>query len=454
MPETKTIDEEVAVVRPGRGVAARAVQEETIAPRGVVKSARGGNVEDDTHNSARRTERALPDSTEKLLQKMEAEEKANARKPAPHDEGDADEDEVEETVDEGGTDDEAGDDDGEAGDDAGEDDGEQDDAGADEEGAAGDGEEDAAGEDDGANELVATNARLEARNRELTAELEIAKKTPKAQRTERETALVAAEAAYIEEGTVPALRKFLAVIVGAAPDSKEVDMELSGLYTDLAARELGVTLDENQKTLRDNARTRLLLARDKREKAEAGKKPVADNSADDVNYGEAVKHIEPLLTAKSKGVASIADENPMLMALAEDIDGMKPAELLARAIRQEIMTGSLDPNLDSVTMIKKVAPKIERYYAARAAKIAAAAKNKKPDTAPSGKKPKAANATSTEQRQSPAARTLTNATVSRAPAKNPKTNPTKVKTTAEKTRKDFPSEEAWQDHLFTKHNFR
>lgn len=454
MPETKIVDEEVAVTRPtGRGLAARAVEEDTVSVRGGAgKSVRGG-VEDDTHNSARRTERPLPESTEKLLQKMEAEEKANARKPAPHDEGDADEDEVDEdVVDEGDEDEGAGDADGEAGDDTGEADGESDDAGDGDEGAAGDDEE--GEEDTGVDEIRETNARLEARNRELIAELESVKKAPKSARTERDVALSDAIDAYYNEGSVASLRKILSIVVGASHDSKEVDAELSGVYTDLTARELGVTLDANQQTLRDNARTRLLLARDKRDKAEAEKKPVADNSADDVNYGEAIKHIEPLLITKAKGTKSIADENPMLMTLAEEIDGCKPAELLARAIRQEILAGTLDPKLDSVTMIKKVAPKIERYYAARAAKIAAAAKNKNPDTAPSGKKPKAANATSTEQRQSPAARTLTNAAVSRAPAKNPKTNPQKAKTTTEKTRKDFPSEEAWQNHLFDKHNFR
>lgn len=453
MPEVKTVDEVVSTHTNTRGgIAARPVQDESVATStGVTQIDRSG-VEEDSHGGGGRKARALKDSTTKLLEKIEKEEQ-DARAPAAHEEGDADEDEAPgEDADGAGDTDSDGGDTAELG--AGEP-GDVDEAGAVGEGG---GEETSEGETESksAEDQAATSTvRLEARNRELLSELETARKTPKVQRSERETALMAAETAYIDEGSVQALRKFLSVIVGAAPDSKEVSAELAGLYTDLTAGELGVALDQNQQAFRDNARTRLLLARDRREQAEAGKKPATDNSAGDVQYGKAAAHVEGLLATKGQSGTSIADEYPMLMDLAEDFDGVKPSEVLARAIRQEIMTGTLDPETSDLDMIRAVAPKIEKYYDGVAARITAARakKTKKPDTTtPSGTKPKVAVDAGKEQRQSTGARTLTNAAASRAPAKPiPKTTQPKTKTIVEKSRKDFQSDAAWRQHLLDLH---
>jgi hypothetical protein len=431
VPETNTRDEVVTRSVAPRGVGgavARPMQEETVAASTGITSVERSGIEDENHGTGGRRNRAYKASTTELLEKFEQEEKAGL---ASHEEGDADEDE-------------APADDAEAQVDAG---GESSDAAGDEGDAA------EAGEEAAPDEWQTKAATLEQRNRELLGELDTARKTPKAERSDRETALIAAEASYVDEGSVPALRKFLGVIVGAAPDSKEVDAELAGLYTDLTAKELGVALDQNQQALRDNARTRMLLARDRREKADADKKPATDNSAGDVQYGEAAKFIDTQLVTKGQSGTSLADEYPMLMHLAQDFDGHAPSEVLARAIRQEIMTGTLDPRTTSdVDMIKAVAPKIERHYDAVAKRIEAArAKTRKPDTTNPSVKPKAAVEASTEQRQSTGARTLTNAAASRAPAKPPKTMKQKAPTTDTKTRRDFPSEAAWKDHLLNKH---
>lgn len=441
MPEVQTVDEVVnnrTVGGRGGGLAARPTESESVDnATGSVKVDRSG-IEDDKHGEGGRRGRVLKESTAKLLEKLEAEKDAaeNARKPAPHEEGDADEEE--EAVDNG----DAGEADEAGGDDADEGAGEED---SDEE----------AEKPDPAAEWQTKAATLEQRNRELINELDTARKTPKSQRTERETALVAAEAAYYDEGSVGAVRKFLSVITGAAPDSKEVDAELTGVYIDLAARELGVPLDQNQQQLRDNARTRLLLARDKREKAEADKKPVVDNSAEAAQIEQGTKYIDNLLVTKGQSGTSFADEYPMLMDLAEDFDGYKPAEVLARAVRREFMTGTLNPATTSETeALHTVARKIEAHYDAFAKRIEAArAKKIKPNTTnPSGKTPKAAVEASKEQRQSPAARTLTNAAASRAPATTPKVTKQKAKQAAEKTRRDFPSDAAWRQHLLDKHS--
>jgi hypothetical protein len=433
VPATETIDEEVprnASPRAG-ALSARPVQDESVnAMTGKTKINRT-SVEDENHGASGRRERVFKESTLKMLEKIEQEDGDEGEDDglAPHEAGDADPDE-------------AGDEDVEAGNDTGDGDGEPGDVD----------ESETEDEESAPNEWQSKAQTLEQRNRELVAELESARKTPKVDRTERETTLLAAEAAYVEEGTIPALRKFLSVIVGAAPDSRDVDAELAGILTDLTAKELGVTLDQNQQALRDNARTRLLLARDKREKAEAGKKPVVDNSAETVQYEQAAKYVDNLLVTQGQSGTSIADEYPMLMTLAEDFDGMRASEVLARAIRQEIMTGTLDPTKTSeVDMIRIVARKIESHYDGTAKRIEAArAKQKKPDTTPSAK-PKAAVETSKEQRQSTGARTIPNAAASRAPAKLPKATQQKAKTTSEKSRKDFPSDAAWKNYLLNKH---
>lgn len=441
MPETTTQDEVVSERAPskvGGGLNARPVIHETVdAATGTVKVQRTG-VEEDSLSDGRTRSRSFKKSTEDLLEKFEA-ERAAARAPAPSEEGDADEDApAEDTPADEGAD--------------------PDDQGlVEESAAAGEGEEpkeEAKPEEPAADEWQTKAATLEARNRELISELETARKTPKSQRTERENALLAAESAYVDEGSIPALRKFLSVIVGAAPDSKEVDAELSGILTDLTARELGVALDQNQQTLRDNARTRLLLARDKREKVEREKQPVAGNGADDVQYEQATQYVSNHLTTKGQSGTSLADEHPMLMTLAEDFDGFTPAEVVARAVKHEIEVGILDPSRHSdADMIRYVTGKIEKHYEGLADRISAArSKKTKPDTTkPSGQPPKVAAKASTEQRQSTEARTITNATASRAPAKPPKTTKQKESAKTEKTRKDFPSEAAWKEHLLNKH---
>lgn len=434
MPEN-TVDEVVNERAPstrGGALAARPVVSETVDAAGAAKVSRAG-VEEDSHADGGRKGRAFKASTEALIEKFE-------KGPAPHEMGDADDDEPADAGEEGS---EAGDDTVDA---AGE-------PGDDGVAAAVEGEPAEEAAPDPVAEWQTKAQALEQRNREILGELEAARKTPKVERTERETQLLAAEAAYVDEGSVPALRKFLGVIVGAAPDSKEVDAELAGIFTDLTARELGVALDQNQQALRDNARTRLLLARDKREKADGNKKVETGNSADEtVQYEQASKHVDNLLAAKGQSGSSMADEYPMLMTLAEDFDGFKPSEVLARAIRQEIMVGTISPGTSDEDMIRAVAPKIERYYDARAKRIEAArAKQKKPDTTTPSAKPKVATVPSQEQRQSHGARTITNATASRAPAKLPKATIAKGKETGEKTRKDFPTASAWRDYLIDKH---
>lgn len=426
MASNQTVDDVVTPrAHAGAGQNARPAYQETVAADSGASKVFNSRSEKDDQKEAPRPGRSFKASTAALLDKFEKESLA------PHEEGDSDDDDVVETapaakadvVVEGGD-------------------------------AAGD-EAPPAEEGDGAkaepSEWQTRAQTLEARNREILAELETARKTPKAQRTDRETALHAAEAAYIDEGSVSALRKFLSVVVGAAPDSKEVNAELAGLYVDLTAQEVGVSLDQSQQAFRDNARTRLLLARDRREKAEGEKKVEPSNDASEaVQYERASQHLDTLLSTKSQSGTSIADEYPMLMSLSKDFDGFKPSEVLARAIRQEIMTGTLDVNTPDVDMVRAVAPKIEQHYEQVGKKITAALAKKKTGTTTPSVQPKVAAEAATETRQGQGARTITTTTASRAPAAAPKTTKAKAPTT-EKKRGDFKNDRAWREHLLSVH---
>ncbi len=302
------------------------------------------------------------------------------------------------------------------------------------------------------NEWQTKATKFEEANQRLVAELETVRKLPRAVRTERETALLAAEQAYVDENPVAAVRLFLATVLGTKADSADVDAELSGLYTDLTARELNVPLEASHQALRDGARTRLALARDKRERTAATTPTTEASHSDDAKVIEnAAPIIESELSTKRENGKSFADDHPKLMVLAEHIDGVKPQVLIARIIQRDIRTGALDPKLSNDALVKATAAKVEKYYSELAAKIAGLITPPPiaTDTTKSG--PATAAKTSPEQRPNPGARTITNATASVAPATSPKTKTLKAPATEKKQRKDFPTDKAWKEHLLTTH---
>lgn len=267
-------------------------------------------------------------------------------------------------------------------------------------------------------------ARIEAQNRQLLTELDGHRKKPAP--APPDTFGDEFERSYVDEGSEVAIRKAIARVLNAAPDSKEVDAELSAIYTDLTARELNVPLDQSTKAIRDAARARLALARDKRErKAELeakNKAPEVDEDA--MRIAGAAPIIENRLSMKREGQPSLAETFPLLMACSETFDGMKPAVLLAHAIKHEVKVGTLDPTLGEDALITHAARLIEGHYERLAEKLTKA-KPPKPDTTPPGDPKKTANAqpVSTEQRQSTGTRTISNASASVAPATSPKTKP-------------------------------
>lgn len=398
---SESIVDEVVAHRTGTGAVPRATMNETVSEHGgPAREEHAAGVEQETRPDAHKGGRVLKATTQALLDKLEAGDTED-----PDDVGLVD-DTASETSEAGGTEGET-----------------------------------VVEEKPVTDEWQTKAARLEEHNRRLLAENESLRKAPKMTKSERDAALAEAEQAYVDEGPVVAIRKFLSTVIGAAHDSKDVDAELSGLYADLTARELNVPLEASHQALREIARARLALARDKREKSEvAAATKAPDQSDESAQVAQAATFIDNLLTTKRESGKSFADDHPMLMNLAEHFDGLKPHELLARVIKRDIQVGTLDPSLGNDALVKEAAQRIEAHYNALADKVTKAKPQPKTvtDTAKAGdSKPATAGKTSTDQRQSTGAQKLTNASASVAPATSPKT---KKPTTAPEEKPKFKND--------------
>lgn len=280
--------------------------------------------------------------------------------------------------------------------------------------------------------------RLESANRKLTEELETERKRPRGDMNDRLKALDEAEKAYVDDGPVAAFRRFLAVVLNAAPDSKEVDSELSGAYVDLTARELNVPLEAAHQATREAARTRLALARDRRErKAEA--EATAKLGEKDTDTQQA----EQASTFIGNRLTTVSGEYPMLMALAEELDGMKPSMLIWRTMQRETKIGNLDPALGDDALINAAAKLLENNYQRLAERLGKA----KPSTTDTTTSEPVAKTVSKDQHQGKAVRTITNANASVAPATSPKQKTSKQPEEKPK----FKSDKERREFLLKKH---
>lgn len=282
--------------------------------------------------------------------------------------------------------------------------------------------------------------RLEATNRQLLARAE-AREKQAAPSNPRVEALLAAEQAYVDEGPIAAVRKFISIVLDSKHDGQDVDTELAGLYTDLTARDLNVPLEQSHLALREASRARLALARDKRErKAQSDAATSKPEQADDQPSDQAITFIDNQLRTKGEGDKTFADEFPMLMTMAEHLDGAPPGKLLATVIKREIQIGNLDPKLPDDVLIRTAAQRIEKHYQGLWSKFPGS----KTDITKSGdSKTATATTASKDQRQATQARTINNATASVAPATSPKTKKIEPKT---EERPKFKSKRDAQDY--------
>lgn len=192
--------------------------------------------------------------------------------------------------------------------------------------------------------------RFEARNRELVAEVERMKSAPRSELDARLKALDEAEKLYLDNPHA-AVRKFLAVVRGVEkydPEHADVSDEMSGLYKDLTARELKVELDQGEVARRESARTRMLLARDRRERDATSKVTAAPTDTPEAQ--QAAQHtaiIGNRLAMKQDDGKTVGEAYPLTMKLAERLNGMRPEALILAKIRHGVETGEFeaaDPN--------------------------------------------------------------------------------------------------------------
>lgn len=260
-----------------------------------------------------------------------------------------------------------------------------------------------------------------------------------------------AERSYLDDN-IGAIRKLMGLALGAAPDSKEVDDELAGLYTDLTSRELKVPLEQAHKATREAARARQMLARDKRERkaesADTTKRASEDQGA--LKDESASQHVHrAFLQAKSADGQSIADRYPMLTAFAEELDGMSPQMLLWKVLERDAKAGIIpvEPGPEGERrMLESAAKSIEDHYNAISDKFAKA----KPATKTEPAKPgEPATAASKDQRQSAVPRPITNASASVAPATSPATKAALEPKPQERPK--FKSTREEKDYFIRKH---
>jgi hypothetical protein len=273
---------------------------------------------------------------------------------------------------------------------------------------------------DAAAEHIARADRLAEHNRKLLTEVETLKKRPtRGEMSAREKALDEAERGYIDD-SVGSVRRLIATAIGVDdPKSKEVDAELTGLYQDLTERELAVAMDPASKAARETARTRRMIERDKRDRraeADAAKPAEPDVSAKQDADGTA-------LVTQRLAAANHAEKYPLLMSLSGDFDGLKPDELLWRAISRGIRAGELSEKTPDDQLIETVSKQIESHYQVLADKIVKA----RTPTSTAATTTQASPATESKaEAPGNGPRTITNASASVAPATPPakKTEPT------------------------------
>jgi len=283
--------------------------------------------------------------------------------------------------------------------------------------------------------------RYQEHNTKLVAELEQLRSRPaRGEMTAREKALDEAERSILDD-SIGAARKIYMTALGVDdPEHPLVDKHLTWLYHDLTERELGVPLDGSVKAQREAERTRHLLDRDKRDRAQEAAKPAAAPSGDP----EAAQKVP--LVAQFIAAGDHATKYPLLRNLSTDFDGMEPAALLWREINRGFQTGEYQRQGQSdADIIDLASRQIEAKYQALADKIAKARPQTAVSTATPTQAPVATDRNAEPQGTGP--RTITNASASVAPATTPAAKPAPT----EPTKKPWRNEKERIRMLAAKH---
>lgn len=270
-----------------------------------------------------------------------------------------------------------------------------------------------------ADELRTANERLLSQNQRLLSDLESARKTPAREVGAQQKTLDEAQQIYFDD-PARAIRLFISTVLGASDHaSKDVDAEMSGLYQDLTERELSVPLDPLTKATREAARTRQLLARDKRERTAETTRAAAP-SPDDPEARQAAEMAQVIgtrLGTKNGEGRTLGERFPLSLALHERMSGDKPEAAIWNEIKRGIALGELDHKSPDDALIEQAATRLETRYQALV-DLVDKARPQRSTAAPT------TPTTATETQSGPPkqeARTITNASASVAPATLPAT---------------------------------
>lgn len=255
--------------------------------------------------------------------------------------------------------------------------------------------------------------RVLAQNRALTEEVGKLKSAPRREPSPREKALSEIESSYLENPRA-AVRRLTALALGH-DDLKhpDVDSEMKGLLLELFSDDAGVPVDDIRQAKIEAARTRHLLARDKRQRtAEQAAASAPPESSEDKQTAADTQVIGSLLDTHRVEGKSFAERYPLTMAMSQEVHGTKPADLLRTFIYNGFATGEYDRAKPASELVELAAKRTEALYQDLHDKFGRARPT-------STAQPTTATEIANKEGQGQAPRSITNASASVAPATPP-----------------------------------
>lgn len=265
--------------------------------------------------------------------------------------------------------------------------------------------------------LTAEIERLQAHNRKLVSELEARSGAPALD--DRLKALDEIERSIIPD-PIGSMEKLFALAIGAKDHTDpRVQKFMSGVYGDWTERELKVPMDRAARAEFGTERNRLLIERDRKERA-AGETTAAEKAKAaerERSVRETVTTLDRQLTEAKHG-----EKFPHLMN-SELFDGITPGQRLFTAIAQGIAAGDWEKVPSDDKLVEHYSAKLNKELEARDQKLRAyytpkpTTSTATPTPASEPSKDKAADAPAKADQAG--VRTITNASASVAPPKPP-----------------------------------
>lgn len=265
-------------------------------------------------------------------------------------------------------------------------------------------------------------------NKRLVDELEARDKASSGDLDERYKELDAIERDWSSD-PIASMRRMVALNAGVKPDDPSVDRLMGHIYKEWTGKEFKVEMDDGTRAAIGTDRNRLLIERDKRERAAAQKREEdrAKKTEAERRAQAAVKYLEEQLGSK------YADKYQLLKEHAPLFENLSPAHALFSAISRGIAAGQHKDTDPDDLLIDHYARELEERYKPRYSKLEELFTKKLEPTFEKKYKTAATATSTTTPGQAPASetkdqaadatrdgvRTLTNASASVAPPAPP-----------------------------------